>query len=102
MNPVTAIREIAQSAEEETETNYIDSNLPDDSDNIKEETEYDYIDSNLPDDSDNTKEETEYDYIDSNLPDDSDDGLEQNNEAGVYLTTQFWTIWISGNKCKEM
>ena len=28
----TATREIAQSAEEETETNYIDSNLPDDSD----------------------------------------------------------------------
>ena len=32
LNPFTAIREIAQSSEEETETDYIDTKLPDDSD----------------------------------------------------------------------
>ena len=32
LNPFTAIREIVQSFEEETETDYIDTNLPDDSD----------------------------------------------------------------------
>ena len=63
MNPFTATREIAQPAEEDTET--------------------DYIDSNLPSDSDNTKEKAESDYIDSNLPDDSDYGLDQNIEDGV-------------------
>ena len=31
LNPFTATRKIAQPAEEETETDYIDSNLPDDS-----------------------------------------------------------------------
>ena len=82
LNSFTATREIAQSAKEENET--------------------DYIDSYLPDDSDNTKEETESDNIDSNLPDDSDDGVEQNNEDGVFLRTQFRTIWMSGNKYKEI
>ena len=62
LNPFTATREIAQPAEEETEK--------------------DYIDSNLPDDSDNTKEETESDYIDSNLSDGSDDGLDQTLRMG--------------------
>ena len=52
LNPFTATREIAQSTQEETETDYIESNLPDDSDNTKKETESDYIDSNLPGDSD--------------------------------------------------
>ena len=52
LNPFTATREIARSAEEETETDYIENNLPDDSDNTKKETESDYIYSNLPDDSD--------------------------------------------------
>ena len=50
--PFTATREIARSAEEETVTDYIESNLTDDSDDTEKETESDYIDSNLPDDSD--------------------------------------------------
>ena len=43
----TATREIAQSAEEETETNYIYSNLPDDSDDGLEQ---DNEDGGAPDD----------------------------------------------------
>ena len=62
MNPFTATREIAQSAEEKTEN----------------------------------------DYIDKNLPDDSYDGLEQSMRMGVFLTTKFRTIWMSGNKDKEI
>ena len=62
MNPFTATREIAQSAEEKTEN----------------------------------------DYIDKNLPDDSYDGLEQSMRMEVFLTTKFRTIWMSGNKDKEI
>ena len=76
MNPFTATREIAQPAEEETETDYIDSDLPDDSDNTKEETESDYI--------------KIFQMILMMVL--------KNIEDGVFLRTQFRTIWMSGNE----
>ena len=48
MSPFTATREVVQSAEEETETGDVDSNLPDDSDDGLEQ---DNDDQGVPDDS---------------------------------------------------
>ena len=47
MNPFTATRDIDQYAREETETNYIDSNLPDDFD---DGLEHDNDNGGVPDD----------------------------------------------------
>ena len=48
------------------------------------------------------EKETETVYIDSNLLDCSDDGLGQDNEDGGVPLIQFLTIWMSGNKDKEI
>ena len=42
--------------------------------------------------------ETETDYIYSNLP----DGFEQGIEDGGVPDDTFWTIWMSGNKDKQL